>query len=672
MDATTLGVQAAGQMENAAASSGWDSAATPPPSTPPAASQPSDTPQTTQPATTTPAASTAPGSTTPAATPAPVQPVVVTSQKAPGIFGVVDSIADALVGKTTPEIGKDAEGNEYIKQHTMSRGQQWVRIGAGVLGGAAKGFAAGKGRNPGAAAAAGFDEGQQLSKQAAAQTPALQKQMLADANYQKLRMDAAEQAWHLTAMQHEATQHDVEFAQGQEDRLMKVDGATLLGTAADPNDITKILHADPQVMKSMIQNHQIEILPHYNPDGTRAGIRVFKMPDGYRKTIEPAGTIFHTFDSTTGQYIEHKASEPLTAGEVDDYETAASNAAQKFKLDQANLAQKAAATKEAEANATKATEDAKEVPSVIAKNKSETTKNYAEAGAASANAAKTRQDLSIADGTNPNLTHQTIVHGMIDGSVDITKAVGIFRDPHAREAYIAEAKQLDPTWTMQKYQNMLKMRQDMSSGKLGDQIQSFNAFLGHADGVSNTVNTLRNTNSPYINHTINWLRQNASGSPVVAAMLPEIDATRNEFQNFIANHALQKSEIEKGEKLLSEDQTPAQMQASIKSFMQVALTRLGSIQYRAAQTFGDASPQLMSPQNVQAVRDMGLASYANNYGLMPHNQQQPNTSQPPAIPAGTAPPAAGMSRIWAPGSPTWKDVPTAQVPKNVPGLVVRQ
>jgi hypothetical protein len=597
--------------------------------------------------------------------------VVVTSQKAPGILGVVDSIADALVGKTKPEIGTDSQGNQYVKQQTMSRGQQWVRIGAGLVGGAAKGFAAGKGRNPGAAAAAGFDQGQQQAKDAAAQTPALQKQILANANYQKLRMDTAEQAWHLTAMQHEASQHDVAFAQGQEDRLMKVDGATLLGTAANPNDIDKILKVDPNVMKSMIQGHQIEILPHYNPDGTAAGIRVFKMPDGYRKTIEPAGTVFHTFDSTTGQYAEHKSSEPLTAGEVDDYETAAGNAAQKFKLDQANIAQKAAATAEAKANAGKATAEATKIPSEIAKNKGEAAKDFAEAGAASANAAKTRQDLSVADGTNPNLTHQTIVNGMIDGSVDITKAVGIFRDPHAREAYIAEAKQRDPNWTMQKYQNMLKMRQDLSSGKLGDQVQSFNAFLGHANGVSNTVNTLRNSNSPFINHTINWLRQNASGSPVVANMLPEIDATRNEFQNFIANHALQKSEIERGEKLLSEDQTPAAMQASIKSFMQVALTRLGSIQYRATQTFGDQSPQLMSPQNVQAVRDLGLSGYANNYGLLPQAQTPPTQpTQPPAIPTGTAPPAAGMSRVWAPGMTTWRDIPTNQVKPNVPGQVV--
>lgn len=557
-------------------------------------------------------------------------------------MGVVDTIADALAGKTRPEIGIGSDGGQYIKQDSLTRGQQWVKIGAGLLAGAAKGLAAGKGRNPGAAAAAGVDEGAKLAQQDQQQTPELQKQMLANANYQKMRMDTAEQSWHLTALQHEATQHDIEFAQGQEDRLMKVDGATLLGTAAHPGDISGILKADPNVMESMIKNHQIEILPHYNPDGTQGGIRVFKMPDGYRNTIEPAGSVFHTFDSTTGQYTEHHASDPMTAGELDDYETAASNKAQAYHIAQANLAKT-----QAETDASKAT--ASKTPSEILKTKADTAEAYAKAAESRANANKANIE-SVGTGADPNLTHETIVNGMMDGSVDITKAVGIFKDPHAREQYIAEAKQRDPNWSMQKYQSMMKLRDDLTSGKLGDQTQSFNAFLGHASSVDHDVNSLRNGNSPLINHTINWLRTNAAGDPTVTNMLPEIDATRNEFQNFLANHALQKSEIERGQKLLSEDQSPAQMQGAIKDFMQVALTKLGAIQYRAAQTFGDRTPNLISPQNVQAVRNLGLDKYAANYGLMPH--ATPTAAPPPR------PPSVPANATWNPqgnnGKGSWQ------------------
>jgi hypothetical protein len=58
---------------------------------------------------------------------------------------------------------------------------------------------------------------------------------------------------------------------------------------------------------------------------------------------------------------------------------------------------------------------------------------------------------------------------------------------------------------------------------------------------------------------------------------------------------------------------------------------------------------------------------AEQQGAPPPSRQV----QPPALPANAPPPAQGMSRIWAPGSPTWKDVPTNQIPKNIPGLVVK-
>jgi hypothetical protein len=554
------------------------------------------------------------------AAPAYVTPPLVTSQKRGGLLGVMDDIANALTGKTTPEIGKDADGNEYVKQDTLSRGQQWVRIGAGLLGGAAKGWAAGRGRNPGAAAAAGFDEGERQSQQQQQQQTQVSDQVtkdnLARANMQQLQMNMAEQAWKAKRMGVEASQHDIEFNQQQVDRLTKPvkdggEGGQILGIMRNPNDIDKILALDPNVFQALIQKGTIRNPPHYDADGKVDGNYVIKMPDNYGQGLLPPGQEFRTLDSATGEPIISHTSDYSTKQEMDTLHANYQSQLLAYNNNKTEQDLKKSETAEHNANATK-------VPSEIAKNKGEMAQAYAEAAEHNANATKTRQDLAAVDGTDPSLTHQTIVNGMLDGSVDITKAVGIFKDPHAREAYIAEAKQQDPDWTMQKYQTMLKMRQDLTSGKLGDQVQSFNAFLGHANGVSNTVNTLRNTNSPYINHTINWLRQNVSNNPVVASMLPEIDATRAEFQNFISNHALQKSEIDKGEKLLSEAQTPAQMQAAIKSFMQVALTRLGSIQYRSAQTFGDKTPQLISPQNVQAVRSLGLAPYANNYGLLPH------------------------------------------------------
>lgn len=524
LGSTTSPFQAADQMAASAPGSGWDAAAAPeaPSQTPPAApQQPPATPGTPTPTTTPPGAPAAPGAA--ATPPAAVQPVVVTSQKRGGIMGVVDSIADALAGKTKPEIGTDAQGNQYIKQESLTRGQQWVRIGAGLIAGAAKGWAAGRGRNPGGAAAAGFEAGQQQAEQAAQQTPELQKQMLANANYQKLRMDAAEQSWHLTQLKHEATQKDIEFAQGQEDRLMKVDGATLLGTAEHPGDIGEILKADPNVMESMIKNHQVEILPHYNPDGSAGGIRVFKMPDSYRKTIEPAGSLFYTFDSTTGDYVQHHSADPLTAGEIDDYNTAASNAAQKYKLAQATLAKTQQETATSAATAS-------EAPSVIERNK----------GAAAASRAAAVKDYAQAqalkEGTDA-ATIQSNAQQLVEGTADPSN---LSKRSKTYDATLAAAN----AYSMAKYGKPFDLAKAAGDYKFATNANTYNTlnFLNSLTGRDNksgnlgTVVTLSNnlgqSKFPALNDVEQWAKISA-GNPQIAAYRAALTETSDQIAKIL-------------------------------------------------------------------------------------------------------------------------------------------
>lgn len=85
-------------------------------------------------------------------------------------MGVIDNIADALTGRTTPEVGTDQFGNKYVKQDTLTHGQQWMRIAGEALHGAAAGLAAGKGAgNQGRAPLAGYEAAQQDDAQRRAQ-----------------------------------------------------------------------------------------------------------------------------------------------------------------------------------------------------------------------------------------------------------------------------------------------------------------------------------------------------------------------------------------------------------------------------------------------------------------------------------------------------------------------
>lgn len=311
-------------------------------------------------------------------------PVVVTSQRPGGILGVMDSVLSALTGTTKPEIGTDQEGNKYVKHTSLTQGQQWQRIAGEAIQGASAGLAAGKGAgNMGRAAAAGVNVGmqdQQIRDQQEKDLSTEARQQNADnANNQMLKLNMAQQAWRATRLQVEATQHDIQFSQGQVDRLVK-EGGTIVGTAEHVGDIGNILKVNPEVMQDMVQKHQIEILPHYNEDGTRGGITVVKMPEGYRNTVLPAGTVFHTFDETTGKYVEHQSADPMSAGERDAYENSAGIAAQKFASDKLEADLKKAQTNKAQTDAA----------ATAAKTPSEIRAANARADASEASAAKDR------------------------------------------------------------------------------------------------------------------------------------------------------------------------------------------------------------------------------------------------------------------------------------------
>jgi hypothetical protein len=452
MTDTTSGAQAAGQMQQSAPQGDWESAAATPAAQPPAQAQPpgqAQAPTQTQPAT--PAQ--------PAA--APVGPIVLEKQHSP-LGRVVESVLDSLTGTTRPVMATDAQGNKYVQQQTLTGAEKWERVAGELLSGAAKGLAAGKGAgNFGKAAAAGVDEGTKIAQQRKQETPQLtdeaQKENLANANYQMLRMNMIEQTWKAARLKTEATQHDIDFAQGQEARLTKPvseggPGGVRLGHAEHPADIARILKADPNVVENMIKNHQIEPLPYYNEDGTPGGNVYIKMPEGYRTTMLPAGSTFHTFDSSTGQYVEHKASDPMTAGERDDYETAAGVKAQKFKNDQTEMDLKTQQAAEAKANATK-------VPSEIAKNR-------AEANKAGAEAAKTKSDT----------VDDTLVDSVGMGKVTADRLGYLLaRNPALLSAVTAKYPDFDGT----KAASYGPLYKDFTSGKTSVALNSGATALGH-------------------------------------------------------------------------------------------------------------------------------------------------------------------------------------------------
>jgi hypothetical protein len=233
----------------------------------------------------------------------------------------------------------------------------------------------------------------------------------------------------------------------------------------------------------------------------------------------------------------------------------------------------------------------------------------AQAKAATASAeARAREQAAQPD----NLSENEIVNGMLDGSVDITKTASI--RSNQRERYIALAKQKDPSFNMSTYGLRLKMNESYTSGKQGDQIQSFNTFMQHAADASDVTNEYRQTRSPLINKSLNWMSKNATGDPGYARFVAALEPVRKEFATFLeGGHALTESDKHAANTILSDDSSPAQIQAALKQMAHTGSIRLGSLDDRYKATFGHSYQGLLYPDTVSAAQKLGLGDFAAKY-----------------------------------------------------------
>lgn len=393
-----------------------------------------------------------PAAVAPAQPPAPKPPPtapVVTSTKRGGLLGVMDSVTDALVGKTRPEVGTDAEGNAYVKQHTLTRGEQWMRIAGEAMRGAAAGLAAGRGAgNMGKAALAGMQAQQQASDKEKADVRA---DVLDRANAQMLRMKMAELTWQNSRRQVEATQQDIAFWQGQEDRIEKHDGI-FLGTTAHPGDIADIRSAHPDVMKDLVKDPtSLAFIPRVDEKGVTKGFAVYKTdPQKYGDELEPVGTKFPTFNTATGNYEWHTTTAPTKQKDIDQYWNAAGNAALDYRGKQKEIELKGAQQKNVESE--QAARD-KELPGKMAETAARTAEARANASKVPSEIdltrAKTQQIKSgaaLEDGT-PNPRLDLMANAMLNGDVlpaDLKReAKGAGIDPNtvvARAMELAQAQ----------------------------------------------------------------------------------------------------------------------------------------------------------------------------------------------------------------------------------------
>jgi hypothetical protein len=581
----------------------------------------------------------APGSTgaqqAPAATPGPLsqQPAppkpptapVVTSTKRGGLLGVMDTVSDALAGKTRPEVGTDAQGNAYVKQHTLTHGEQWMRIAGEAMRGAAAGLAAGRGAgNMGKAAQAGIEAGDKSRKE---EYSDVQQKVLDRANNQMLRMKMAEETWRQSRLKVEATQQDVKFWGDQQDRIEKA-GGVFLGHAAHPGDISEIRTANPDVMKDLVQNPtSLEFIPQVDNTGVITGFAVYKVPEKYGSELLPAGTKFRTFDNINNKYEDHLTTKPMLRSEIDAYNTAAGNAAAKFRSDQTEEQLKGAQKKNVESEATARD---KELPGKM---------NLTRAQASEANASAAEKRASTpttpplggnqtpsgmpASTGNPQADEflgrwptavQASVRGLAKYDTDpstFPPRVNAKSGQMDRETAIGLARMIEPSFDEKLWKSRSQTLQDYQrpSGVGGAAITSLNQAIQHAGELNQAITNLDNSHF-WLWNTGKNIWGKATDNPAVNSFNLNANGVVDELSNVFKKTGGTDTEIKQWRKEINDADGPVSQRASVTKAMKMINDRLHVIrrQFGAAMGSEYSDFPFVYPESEAAINSLGAGN----------------------------------------------------------------
>jgi hypothetical protein len=168
-------------------------------------------------------------------------------------------------------------------------------------------------------------------------------------------------------------------------------------------------------------------------------------------------------------------------------------------------------------------------------------------------------------------------------------------------------KQLNPSFNTSEVDRKIKMLDDFTNGKDGQNLQSFGTFLEHAGEASDVVNQYRASSSPLINKPLNWFKKNASGDPNYIQFVTSLEPVRKEFEGFLlGGKALYGDDRRAAETILSDDSSPAQIQAALKQMGHTVKARYNEANYRYKRVMGTDLQDAVSPEALQGAAKIGV------------------------------------------------------------------
>lgn len=158
------------------------------------------------------------------------------------------------------------------------------------------------------------------------------------------------------------------------------------------------------------------------------------------------------------------------------------------------------------------------------------------------------------------------------------------------------AKELNPKFTPSVVDRMIKMYDEYTTGKIGDQLQSFGTFLEHAGAAKDAADNIYNSSVPLFNKPLNWWKEHASGDPNYQAFVTALEPVRKEFEGFLlGGRALYGDDRKNAEIILNENSSPAQINAALKQMGHTVKARYNELDHRFQNTMHHSIEQTVGP-----------------------------------------------------------------------------
>lgn len=167
-------------------------------------------------------------------------------------------------------------------------------------------------------------------------------------------------------------------------------------------------------------------------------------------------------------------------------------------------------------------------------------------------------------------------------------------------------RQINPTWSEQSYGVKQKMYASATTGKLSQQSDLLNNFIGHAAEAQRITNRFYNADPRLFKSAVNAVSKAGYGTDVVS-LGEAISVVNGEFDNMVkSGYAPTQDEVMAQAALVNANSTVGQINAALKVMSHMATTRASTMNQHYKTATGDNFPNLINEDNQDDARFLGI------------------------------------------------------------------